>query len=260
MDNNQKDTMKLPMNSKLLNEFNNYVLAQRDFMVSDEQRTEYITWQKAFDNSVNLGHYFTDLQAAKEDFAKRSELIPYNKAFTDNELAVLYKALSIYEQSEQVDYDNKELCNSIESVRSKLSSLPDINKYTKIRVLVVPVDKEPYVKDIKNELASLQDEVDGYIECIYNFGSDDAVVICNEMGKLNGLPLNRPINGDIITGNFIVLNTNDNGDFSSLSERQIERYTNEFSLQKDSFKRSIDKAVGEIKPDAIPNKNTNIER
>ena len=260
MDKNEKDTAKLPMNSKLLNEFNNYILAQRNFKVSDVERSEYITWLKGNDGSVSLGHYFTSLDAAKEDFAKRSELIPYNKAFTDNELAVLYKALSVYEQGEQVDYDNKELCNSIESVRSKLSSLPDIDKYTKIRVLVVPVDSKPYVKDIKNELSSLQDEVNGYIECIYGFGDDDAVLVCNEMGKINNLPPNRPINGDVITGNFIVLNTNDNGEFSSLSENQIEKYTNEFSIQRDSFKRSVDKAVSDIQSDTTPDKNANIER
>ena len=261
MDNDRKETKQLPMNSKLLNEFNGYVLAQRDFKVADTQRTEYITWQKAFDGSVTLGHYFTDLQAAKEDFAKRSELIPYNKAFTDNELAVLYKALTVYEQSEQADYDNKELCNSVESVRDKLTSIPDIDKYTKIKVLIVPVGEEPYAKDIHNDLYTLQDEVDGYIECVYGFSdSDDAVLVCNEMGKINNLPVTRPINGDIITGNFIILNANDNGDFTSLTSEQLENYKNEFSLQKDSFKRSVDKAISDLKPDSMSKSDKNVER
>ena len=261
MENEKKDATQLPMNSKLLTEFNSYVLAQREFKVADEQRTEYITWQKSFDGSVTLGHYFIDLQAAKEDFAKRSELIPYNKAFTENELAVLYKALTVYEQSEQVDYDNKELCSSIESVRNKLSSLPDIDKYTKIKVLVVPIGDEPYEKDIHNDLHTLQDEVGGYIECVYGFSdNDDAVLICNEMGKINNLPLNRPINGDSITGNFIILNANENGDFTSLTSEQLENYKCEFSLQKDRFKRSVDKAISDFEPDSTQQNDKNVER
>jgi hypothetical protein len=255
------DKPTLPEKCELLNEFDGYILAQREYMVLDEQRTEYITWQRAFDGSVTLGHYFTELQAAKEDFVKRSELIPFNKAFTDNELAVLYKALTVYEQSEQADYDNKELCNSVESVRNKLSSIPDVDKYTKIKVLIVPVGEEPYIKDIHNDLYTLQDEVDGYIECVHGFSDyDDAILVCNEMGKISDMSPNRPINGDIIAGNFIILNANDSGDFTSLTNEQLEGYKNEFSLQKDTFKRSVDRAISDIKPDSTPQNDKNVER
>ena len=108
---------------------------------------------------------------------------------------------------------------------------------------------------------SLQDEVGGYIECVYGFSdNDDAVLICNEMGKINDLPLNRPINGDIITGNFIILNANDNGDFTSLTNEQIKNYKNEFSLQKDRFKRSVDKAIRDFEPDSTQQNDKNVER
>ena len=85
--------IKLPDNCKLLCDFNGYVLAQRDYKVGDNQRSEYITWQKGQNSGVVLGHYYNDLQTAKEDFTKRSELVPENKMFNEDELAVLYKAL-----------------------------------------------------------------------------------------------------------------------------------------------------------------------
>ena len=64
-----------------------------------------------------------------------------------------------------------------------------------IRALVVEPCKEPYIKDIESGLESLQKEVGGLIEAFYPY--EDAVcIICNEEGKINGLPLNRAIYDD----------------------------------------------------------------
>ena len=99
----------------------------------------------------------------------------------------------------------------------------------KIRVLVVEPEKAPYVKDISPGLESLQKEVDGYIEAVYPF-EDSCAIICNEEGKLNGLPLNRALRDDdgqiydILAGTFLVVGLSDE-DFSSLSAKQIDRYS-----------------------------------
>ena len=139
-----KQNNELPMGAKTLIDFGEYILAERSIKGTD--KTEYITWHKNPKGGVGIGHYFTDLQAAKEDFVCRTELVSLNKLFTENELAMLYKALTVYEQSTQIDYDNKELCDCIENIGEKLNNIPNIDKYTKIKVLIVPVDETPYVK------------------------------------------------------------------------------------------------------------------
>lgn len=80
-------------------------------------------------------------------------------------------------------------------------------KEKEIRVLIVEHDKAPVEKVIKNELEALQEIVGGYIECLPL--DDETTIICNEEGKINGLPLNRPLYTDdgkmydIIAGTFI---------------------------------------------------------
>lgn len=65
------------------------------------------------------------------------------------------------------------------------------NKDT-MTVLVVEPMKEPYIKDIGTDLKSMQSAVDGDIQAIYPY--DDLVaIVCNEEGKINGLPLNRAV-------------------------------------------------------------------
>lgn len=81
---------------------------------------------------------------------------------------------------------------------------------------------------IKNDLETLQKAVGGYIETIYPF-VDYICIICNEEGKLLGLPLNRAIRTeegnvlDIIAGNFLVVGY-DECDFVSLSDEQADKY------------------------------------
>ena len=61
-----------------------------------------------------------------------------------------------------------------------------------VAVLIVEPGKEPYVKEIASGLESLQHEVGGYIEAIYPY-EDPVALVCNEEGKLEGLPLNRAL-------------------------------------------------------------------
>ena len=61
-----------------------------------------------------------------------------------------------------------------------------------LTVLVVEPEQPPYVKNIGDSLHSLQTEVGGSIEAIYPF-DDPVAIICNEEGKLLGLPLNRAL-------------------------------------------------------------------
>ena len=99
-----------------------------------------------------------------------------------------------------------------------------------MRVIKVKPMEEPEVKDIENDLGVLQSEVGGYIQCVYPF--DEPVgIVCNDEGKLMGLPLNRSLrdeNGemyDIIAGNFLIVGLTED-DFGSLTDEQVEKYSN----------------------------------
>ena len=58
-----------------------------------------------------------------------------------------------------------------------------------MKVLAVEPGKVPYETEIESGLESLQKAVGGSIEAVYPY-EDPVAVICNEEGKLMGLPLN----------------------------------------------------------------------
>ena len=65
------------------------------------------------------------------------------------------------------------------------------------------------MKEIDSGLESLQHEVGGYIEAIYPY-EEPVALVCNEEGKLEGLPLNRALRDedgdiyDVVAGTFMV--------------------------------------------------------
>lgn len=103
-----------------------------------------------------------------------------------------------------------------------------------MKILVVEPKKAPYTKEIGNDIDSMQKEVDGFIECVYFF-DDPITIICNEEGKIRGLPLNRALRDgsgdvlDVIAGTFFVCGQdNDNGEFCDISDEMLEKYTEYF--------------------------------
>lgn len=66
---------------------------------------------------------------------------------------------------------------------------------------------EPEIIDIDNTLEALQAEVDGYIEALTI--SVDVVVLCNEEGRLRGLPYNCHLFGIPLVGTFLLVGRND---------------------------------------------------
>ncbi len=100
-----------------------------------------------------------------------------------------------------------------------------------MKVLIVAPGKVPYVKEIANTLEAMQEIVGGYIQAVYPF-PDEVALVCNEEGKLEGLPLNRALRDevgeiyDIISGTFFLCAAPaDSENFESLSEKQIEKYS-----------------------------------
>ena len=90
--------------------------------------------------------------------------------------------------------------------------------------------KKPERIFITDSLHDLQQAVGGRIEQFAAF-ADDAVIICNEEGKRNGLPLNRAIYGkdgkriDIIAGDFLICRAPfDSDTYASLTPEQLKKY------------------------------------
>ena len=120
-----------------------------------------------------------------------------------------------------------------------------------MNVLVVEPMKAPYEKEIESGLESLQHEVDGYIESL---GLDeDACIICNEEGKINGLELNRAIRdekgkiADIIAGTFLVVGLGEE-DFDSLTAQQMEKYKKQFRYPETFMRFGNELVAIPIKP------------
>lgn len=82
--------------------------------------------------------------------------------------------------------------------------------------------KEPEVKQVKNELEALPNEVGGYIECVTQM-QEGVVVICDEEGMCKGKPYNMAIGGITFVGTILVAGV-DGEEFCSLKPEQINRW------------------------------------
>ena len=100
-------------------------------------------------------------------------------------------------------------------------------KENMITVLKIEVGEPPEIKEIPNELSGLQHEVGGLIECVYL--DDGSIAVVNEEGKLNGMEPNRRLGADIICGPFFICGDSLDGDFASLSDEQIQKYSEKFA-------------------------------
>ena len=99
-----------------------------------------------------------------------------------------------------------------------------------LKGLLVKPNKLPEEITFDNSLEKKQELVEGYIEYAYSDDFPDVAFICNEEGKINGLPYNRDIGHDIIAGNFIIISSDiENGEDKSLSDKQIEKYKKIFN-------------------------------
>ena len=104
-----------------------------------------------------------------------------------------------------------------------------------MKILVVEPLKEPYAKDIDGKLETMQEIVGGLIQAIYPFDHPEIALICNDEGKIMGLPLNRALldtDGnivDIVAGTFFLCSAPaDSENFESLSDENIETYRERF--------------------------------
>lgn len=114
-----------------------------------------------------------------------------------------------------------------------------------IKILVVEPNKKPYIKEINDELKAFQSVVDGYIQTVALV--KNAVLVCNEEGKIKNLQPNRILKRshicnvkdvkddkyiDSLCGTFFILGLDDECELDSISEEQIKYWTEEFSKEE----------------------------
>ena len=96
-----------------------------------------------------------------------------------------------------------------------------------MRVVLVEPGKCARPVEIVEDLHTMQELVGGPIQALYPW-PDEAAIICNDEGKLMGLPSNRVLEGvDIIAGTFFVCGIQQEN-FCSLTEQQTETYQQMF--------------------------------
>ena len=90
-----------------------------------------------------------------------------------------------------------------------------------MRIILYEVGKEPVVKEIENKLNPMKQIVGGWIEAFTQ--PNGIILVCNEEGKLIGLPMNRVMFNELIAGNFFLCRSNGE-EFADVTDDDIKQY------------------------------------
>lgn len=105
-------------------------------------------------------------------------------------------------------------------------------------VVILEPGKKARIGKVGKELEDMQRFVGGYIEAIYPF-TEEVAIVCNEEGKIDGLPLNRALYFDIadksepheiydiIAGKAFICGLGEST-FESLSKEDLQRFQKMF--------------------------------
>lgn len=236
-------------------------MPNRFLNMKDEQLEGYLANQKLLNGATRVFFATTD-----NEVYKKAIKFWQKEVFLD---AICYKEedsrIYTYEKVRVETVDNIENINRIrqfEEMEEKIEELRETNKVLAVtednetykrpdvlKVLLKRVGKEPEVVEIKNNLETKQELVGGLIEVVQY---DDVIIICNEEGKVLGLPPNLIFELDYIAGDcFIVGDDYEHGDFKSLTDDEIRRYKKDLSdrgfkyKSEDDFIPSKEKERGE---------------
>lgn len=105
-----------------------------------------------------------------------------------------------------------------------------------IKVIIKQPGKEMKVGYIENELKTIQILVGGYIETIRPIQQNQNIIaVLNDCGKILNLEPNFLFNNsDIVVGNVIFTKSDDEGEFISLNEKdinEISKFLEKWSVQ-----------------------------
>ena len=107
-------------------------------------------------------------------------------------------------------------------------------KTNTMRVILCKPGEKAETIEMEDSLRAMQEMVGGRIE-EYMPWEEEVAIICNEEGKMMGLPMNRALRDedeqiyDVICGTFFLCAAPpDEENFCSLSDEQIDRFTDLF--------------------------------
>lgn len=129
------------------------------------------------------------------------------------------------------------------------------------QIKVVLLEPEKLAKTVKIDasLEGMQAIVGGLIEAAYYF-DEEVALVCNEEGKVTGLPLNRAIYDsnknmiDIVAGPCFICDCSGEN-FGSLSDEQLKRYKEQFK-----YPENFIRVNNEIKAISFKPKEQNYDR
>ena len=112
----------------------------------------------------------------------------------------------------------------------------------KLRVILCRADERAEVIEIDDKLEAMQEVVGGLIQ-EYMPWEDEVALICNEEGKMRGMPLNRGIRDedghlqDIIAGDFFICYAPIESErFLSMPPELEEKYLKKFEMPEMFFR------------------------
>ena len=116
-----------------------------------------------------------------------------------------------------------------------------MKKENEIRVLMVEPHEHPKEFLLENTLQAMQEAVGGLIDIV---GLEDNIcILLNDEGKLLGMEGSRRIGDDIIAGTFYVCGSNEEGELVSLTDVEMERYSEMFWEPEEISQEEIEKAT-----------------
>lgn len=102
----------------------------------------------------------------------------------------------------------------------------------KIKVVSLIPGETAEITELGSSLEEMQEYVGGLIQAIYPF-DEEVCIVCNDEGKLLGLPVNRALRDsdgevyDAICGNAFICDCSGE-EFGSLSDEQLCKYSEMF--------------------------------
>lgn len=189
----------------------------------------------------------------------------FNTKLVENHHGHLLSVSDIVEVVDDSDVDEGfYFCNNFGFTRVDFSPelTTDRTHDEQIKVILVQEGKLAKPVSVENKLEAMQELVGGQIEEYMPF-EDDIAIICNEEGKMCGLPLNRAIYAEdtnemieIIAGDFFIAYAPiDSEKFESLPKELEEKYLKKFKKPEKFIKLN-----NEIKAIPYTPKSKDLER
>jgi len=113
----------------------------------------------------------------------------------------------------------------------------------KLKILIVEPNEPPYQAEIENDYRAMKKVVGGLISAFYPF-DDNAFIFCHDEGKIIGLEGNRRIGETVIAGTFFIVGDGYDGECVSLTDEQIQKYTETFAQPEQISQEEVQADMG----------------